>query len=99
MLQAGAASSAAPDTPEHSNRMYCGCDGGEAGRAVDAFTEVVADLLQRGDSISFPGFGKFSTSQRAERTGIHPQTREPMTIAAARVPRFTAGSGLKKAVK
>lgn len=71
----------------------------DAGKAVDAFMESVSDTLKAGDSISFPGFGKFSTSQRAERAGVNPQTRETVRIPAARVPKFSAGSQLKAAVK
>ena len=41
-----------------------------------------------------------STSpQRGAREGRNPRTGETMQIAASKVPRFTAGSGLKKAVK
>ena len=53
----------------------------------------------RGDEVSFTGFGKFHVAERGAREGRNPRTGETMTIAASRVPRFTAGSGLKKAVK
>lgn len=49
--------------------------------------------------MNFTGFGKFSSSERAARQGVNPQTGEPIEIAASRVPRFSAGSGLKKSVK
>jgi DNA-binding protein HU-beta len=71
----------------------------EAGKAVDAFIETVTESLRRGDSITFTGFGKFSTSDRAARTGVNPRTGERVQIAAARVPKFSAGSSLKQAVK
>ena len=71
----------------------------EASKAVDAFIETVTESLRRGDSITFTGFGKFSTSDRAARTGVNPRTGEKVDIAAARVPKFSAGSALKQAVK
>jgi DNA-binding protein HU-beta len=71
----------------------------DAGKAVDAFLHTVTETLKAGDTVVFPGFGKFSTSQRAERTGVHPQTKAPITIAAATVPKFSAGSNLKREVK
>ena len=37
----------------------------DAGKAVDAFIETVTESLQRGDQITFTGFGKFSTAHRA----------------------------------
>ncbi|MBV8221573.1 MAG: HU family DNA-binding protein [Solirubrobacterales bacterium] len=71
----------------------------DAGEAVDAFLDTVEDALKRGSDVSFSGFGKFSVSQRSAREGRNPATGERIQIAASRVPRFTAGAGLKKAVK
>jgi DNA-binding protein HU-beta len=71
----------------------------DAAGAVDAFLETVEDALKRGSEVSFSGFGKFSISQRSAREGRNPATGERIQIAASRVPRFTAGAGLKKAVK
>lgn len=71
----------------------------EAGRAVDAVLNAIQDALVRGSEVSFTGFGKFSSSERAARQGVNPQTGEPIEIAASRVPRFSAGSGLKKSLR
>ena len=71
----------------------------DAGAAVDAVISAIEDSLQSGDEVSFTGFGKFHVANRGAREGRNPRTGETMTIAASRVPRFTAGSGLKKAVK
>jgi len=70
----------------------------DAAGAVDAFLDTVEDALKRGSEVSFSGFGKFSVSQRAAREGRNPATGDRIQIAASRVPRFTAGAGLKKAV-
>ena len=72
----------------------------DAGAAVDAVLETVTDALKSGDSITFTGFGKFSTSQRAAREGVNPRNpSQKVHIPAARVPKFSAGSSLKSAVK
>jgi DNA-binding protein HU-beta len=71
----------------------------EAARAVDAVLATVEDALRRGRDVTVTGFGKFQVSERAARTGVNPRTGERMHIAASRVPRFTAGSGLKSAVR
>jgi DNA-binding protein HU-beta len=76
-----------------------GLTKGDAASAVDAMLESITHTLANGDAISFTGFGKFSAADRAARTGINPATREPMEIAATRVPKFSAGSQLKAAVK
>lgn len=72
----------------------------DAAKAVDAFLESVTETLKGGDSVSFTGFGKFSTSQRAAREGVNPRNpSQKVHIAAARVPKFSAGSSLKSAVR
>jgi DNA-binding protein HU-beta len=71
----------------------------DAGAAVDAVISTIEGELKSGGEVSFTGFGKFHVAQRGAREGRNPRTGETMTIAASRVPRFTAGSGLKKAVK
>ena len=71
----------------------------DAGAAVDAVISAIEDELKSGGEVNFTGFGKFHVAQRGAREGRNPRTGETMTIAASRVPRFTAGSGLKKAVK
>jgi DNA-binding protein HU-beta len=38
-------------------------------------------------------------ADRSARQGVNPQTGEKIQIAASRVPRFSAGSSLKSAVK
>jgi DNA-binding protein HU-beta len=76
-----------------------GLSKGDAGSAVDAVLTVVEDTLKRGGEISFTGFGKFTVADRSARQGVNPQTGERIQIAASRVPRFSAGSALKKAVK
>ena len=70
----------------------------EATEAVDAVLEVIEDTLKRGSDVVFSGFGKFHISERNARQGVHPRTGEPIQIAASKVPKFSAGSRLKKAV-
>ena len=72
----------------------------DAGEAVDAFLETVTDTLKSGDSITFTGFGKFSTAHRAAREGVNPRKpSEKVHIPAATVPKFSAGSQVQSAVK
>ncbi|MGZ4335589.1 MAG: HU family DNA-binding protein [Gaiellaceae bacterium] len=72
----------------------------DAGKAVDAFLDAITDTLKSGGDVAFTGFGKFSTQQRAARMGVNPRNPEQKVhIPAARVPKFSAGSGLKSAVK
>ncbi|HEX4689879.1 MAG TPA: HU family DNA-binding protein [Solirubrobacteraceae bacterium] len=71
----------------------------DAGSAVDAVIATIEKSLKGGEEVSFTGFGKFHVAERGAREGRNPRTGETMQIAASKVPRFTAGSGLKKAIK
>jgi DNA-binding protein HU-beta len=71
----------------------------EAADAVDAVLAVIEEALASGNEVTLTGFGKFHVAERGARQGVNPRTGEPLQIPAARVPRFTAGSALKKAVK
>jgi DNA-binding protein HU-beta len=71
----------------------------DAGKAVDAFLDSVQETLMQGEAVSFTGFGKFSAQQRGARQGVNPRTGEKVQIAAATVPKFSAGSALKQALK
>lgn len=66
---------------------------------VDTLTDTITKALQSGEKVALTGFGTFRVSQRAERTGINPQTKEKIQIPAMTVPKFTAGRALKEAVK
>jgi len=67
--------------------------------AVDAFLDSITDVLRGGGEVSFTGFGKFHTTHRAARMGVNPRNpSEKVQIRAATVPKFSAGSVLKKAV-
>ncbi|WP_347985775.1 HU family DNA-binding protein [Methylomonas sp. AM2-LC] len=71
----------------------------DSGKALDALIQTIESTLKSGDSIALVGFGSFEVKERAERTGRNPQTGESITIAAAKVPSFKAGKGLKDAVQ
>jgi len=69
-----------------------------AGEAVNAVIESMASALEKGDNISFPGFGSFKVVDRPAREGRNPATGETIQIAASKAVKFTAGSGLKDRV-
>lgn len=66
---------------------------------VDAFLETVQATLKKGDKVVLPGFGNWYVAKRSARKGRNPKTGQPLTIPAAKVPKFKAGSKLKAAVK
>lgn len=69
-----------------------------ATRVVEAMFDSITNALRQGDTVNIVGFGTFSVSQRAARTGRNPRTGETINIAASKTPKFKAGKGLKDAV-
>jgi len=66
--------------------------------AVDCVMDTIAKALKKGDKVTLIGFGTFSVSKRAARTGRNPQTGTKIKIKAKKVPKFMAGKKLKDMV-
>lgn len=71
----------------------------QVAKMVDAFTETVIETVAKEDDVRLIGFGTFSVSERAARTGRNPQTGATIKIAASKAPKFIAGAQFKAAVK
>ena len=69
-----------------------------AARALDATIDTIKKALKKGDTVSLVGFGTFKVGKRAARNGRNPRTGATIKIKAAKVPKFSAGKGLKDAV-
>ena len=67
----------------------------DAEKALSAFLDTVAEELKKGEKIQLVGFGPFQVRERAARTGINPQTKQTIEIAASKNPVFKAGKALK----
>ena len=65
---------------------------------ISAFLEVVTEAVANGDKVTLIGFRSFERRERSEREGRNPQTNEPMTIPATRVPAFSPGKLFREKV-
>ena len=70
----------------------------DADKAVAAVVDAIKGALAAGDKVQLIGFGTFEVRERAARTGINPQTKKTITIAASKSPVFKAGAAFKSAV-
>ena len=70
----------------------------DAEKAVVAIFDSIQQAMVEGDKVQVIGFGTFEVKERSARAGRNPQTKEPMTIAASKLPAFKAGKALKDAV-
>jgi len=71
----------------------------DAGKCINALIDAVTVSLKKGQKVTLVGFGTFSVSKRKARKGRNPQTGKEIKIAARKAPKFSAGLGLKRAVK
>ncbi len=66
--------------------------------AVDAVLDGIISSVKSGQKVSLLGFGAFSPTSRAARTGRNPRTGAPVKIAASKGVRFSPGSPFKAAL-
>ena len=69
-----------------------------ATRALNAVLDTIVKTVSKKQDVQLIGFGTFKAAKRAARTGKNPRTGEKLKIAAATVPKFSAGAAFKAAV-
>ncbi len=69
-----------------------------AGRVLNAVLDTIVKAVAKKQDVQLIGFGTFKAATRAARNGKHPRTGEKLKIAAATVPKFSAGAAFKAAV-
>lgn len=70
----------------------------QATEAFDGLVDSISGYLAKGERVSVPGFGSFSVTSRAARTGRNPATGESIKIKASKSVRFKPGRELKDAL-
>ena len=77
----------------------CGITKKDATTYVNTIFEQIANTLEEEGCVDIFGFGKFTVSQRAARTGINPLTKEKIEIAASKSVKFKAAKSLKDSIQ
>ena len=67
-------------------------------RCLEAFMDVIGEVLKKNGQVTLTGFGTFSVMKRKARTGVNPATGKKMPIPAKKVPKFKPGKELKTLV-
>ena len=70
----------------------------DAEYTVKTMLDAISNALERGHRIEIRGFGSFSITHRAPRTGRNPRSGESVQVPAKRVAHFKPGKGLREAV-
>lgn len=76
-----------------------GISKADAKKALDAFVSSVSTSLEKGDKVVLVGFGTFSVTEKNERKGINPATKQQITIPAKKVVKFKPGADLADKIK
>jgi DNA-binding protein HU-beta len=71
-----------------------GLSKAQAGAALNSVVDAITGSLKKGDKVTLVGFGTFSVSERAARTGRNPRTGKEIKIKAKKVVRFKPGKEL-----
>ena len=71
----------------------------QAKSSLDATIEAIGGALAAGDKVALLGFGTFAVTEKGDRTGINPRTKESITIPARKTIKFKAGAELAEKVK
>lgn len=67
----------------------------DAATAYDAFIATVTEALKAGEKVQLVGFGTFEVKDVPAKTGINPQTKETVEIAASKKPTLKFGKAYK----
>ena len=70
----------------------------DADAVLTAILDSIVEAVSSGDKVSLVGFGSFEPRDRQAREGRNPKTGDKMTIAATRIPAFSAGKAFKERV-
>lgn len=70
----------------------------ETEAVLTAVVDTIVEAVSEGNKVSLIGFGSFEQRERQAREGRNPKTGEKMTIAATKVPVFSAGKLFREKV-
>ena len=79
-------------------RLQTGMTQTDLDKALGGILGTIEDVLAKGESVSFIGFGKFSVGDRAARDGRNPKTGKKVSVPQKQLPVFRTGKDLKERV-
>ena len=70
----------------------------DAALAYDAFIATITEALKAGEKVQLVGFGTLEVKDVPAKTGINPQTKESVEIAACKKPVMKFGKAYKEII-
>lgn len=88
------------DLIDETQKLLEGSDMSKAAieRVLNAVLAAIKNGIQTQKSVQLVGFGTFSVTSRAARTGVNPRTKQRIQIPAKKVVKFKPGADLSRAV-
>lgn len=68
-------------------------------RVIESIPRILLNALLKGDRCQWSGFGTFTLSERSERMGINPVTKEKIKLPKTFVAKFKPGKQLKEKIR
>lgn len=69
------------------------------GNVLSAIIKTIQEEVKNGGEVLLPGFAKFDSVTKPERSGNNPLNGKPYHSPAKRVPKITAGKAFKDALQ
>lgn len=69
-----------------------------AGEFYNAYVEVLAEALKKGDKVTLVGFGTYEAKKVAAHTAINPMTKAKVKVPATVKPALKFGKAFKEAI-
>ncbi|MGB3404806.1 MAG: HU family DNA-binding protein [Microcoleaceae cyanobacterium] len=66
---------------------------------VDKVFEIVSEEIAKGEPVSVPGLGRFTTQERPATTRTNPETGETVEVPAKQVVKFKPGKAKEESVE
>lgn len=67
----------------------------DADQFISTMLDTIKKSVKKGEDVSLIGFGTFTKTRRAARTGVNPATGEKIKIKARTLPKFRPGKAWK----
>ncbi len=68
----------------------------EAEANFAAFVETLTNCLKNGEYVHISGFATFDITEKKEREGVNPKTKEKITIASCKAPNVKFSKAYKE---
>lgn len=80
----------------HRIKEKTGLSDSEIYSVVNTMLDEIVSSVKQGEPVQLTGFGKFELSERSERNGINPMTKEKIVVPASKSIKFKPANNVKK---